>query len=825
MPAFLFLPKPTVYQLISPPGDSTPVRAILLPVLALLCSCFIFYLGFGLVNILLPVRMKLEGISTDTIGLVLSLYAVGLLIGALYSKKLVQRIGHIRLFVGSITIEAITILALTLDPNPYFWGAMRVILGFSQATLLTAMESWLSDSATEETRGKVLGIYNATILVGLLGGQFLIGLAPPNDDILFIIAGMLLCFAALPVLFSRNQGPIVEDVAPMSVFTLFKISPLGVITCLGAGIVYSAILNMLPVFAADYDISGFQLSLFMGSTMVGAFLLQFPVGYLSDRMDRRTLLLVLLILSGGAGLSATFFAETNFVLALFISTSFTAGVIACYYPISIAEAFDKLKKSEMVSAMGSMILAFGLGSAIGPYTVALVMDELGSASLFYYLAVVQGALALFTLYRMSVRKALPVDEQEGFIMQAPSAAPVADLDPRTEYIEPEQPLSSEAETAVSVAETDPAAAVKMARALTMKNPEKGTEVAAAVAQVPGIDVMRLYEVMKEAAPYQILEITRAIVNAKPELSYDLVSQLAEWHPQQVVPVAIEIGRALPDYRVEMAKVAVNAAPESATQVAEYYASVMAEEREQMRPADRDDDTSEQDAYGLVSELWEAAPEQALDVATTVASAVPEAIIPLTEEYLSEGEIAETDSEQDNASADPAEDESEDEQEKAIEWLKRMAELSPETSLDLAVKIVETMPETAVTVAAEVAKTMAEQPQEEVQEQEADNKPFTGTAVEETSSEDGLFGDLFGSDEDTETNQAVELVNRITEIVPDSVEDVAAAVVESLPEAASDVVDAISKGDEATEGEWVNNIDDRPEDFVAESSENDSSKSD
>lgn len=789
------------------------MRKTLLPVLALLFSCFIFYLGFGLVNILLPVRMKLEGIPTDVIGLVLSLYFVGMLSGAIYSKKLVQRVGHIRVFAGSLAIEAVTILALTLDSNPYFWGAMRVVLGFSQASLLTAMESWLSDSATEETRGKLLGIYNATILSGLFGGQFLIGLAAPSDDMLFIVAGILLCIASLPVLFSRSQGPVIEDVAPMSVLSLLKISPLGVIACLISGVAYSAISNMLPVFAADYDISGFQLSLFMGGTMVGSFLLQFPVGYLSDRLDRRTLLLFLLTTSAVTGLGVIWLAEMNMLIALFVVTGFTAGIIACYYPLSIAEAFDKLKKSEMVAAMGSMILAFGIGGAIGPYTSALVMDWLGAASLFYYLAIVQGLLALFTLYRMGVRKALPVEDQEGFVMQTGSAYSAVDLDPRTEYVEPEQPLSHEAETAVVIAETDPAAAVKMARALAVNNPEQGAEVAAAVAQVPGIDVMRLYEVMKEAAPYQILEITRAIVNAKPDLAYDLVSQLAEWHPQQVVPVAIEIGRALPELRVEMAKVAVEAAPESATQVAEYYARVMAEEREQMRPADREDDTSEEDARGIVSELWEAAPEQALDVAATVASAVPETIIPLTEEYLSESDSEQTEEtvpvtvqEADQAQTD--EESSEDEQQKAIEWLKRMAELSPETSLDLAVKIVETMPETAVTVAAEVARTMSEQT-ETTEEPEADEAPMEQSATEETPAEDDQAID------DEEVSPAVELVNRISEIVPESTEEVAVAVVESLPEAASDVVDAISKGEEAEEGEWAHDISERPDDFEPE----------
>lgn len=180
------------------------MRNTLFPLIALFSSALILYLGVGLMNILVPSRMGLEGMSTDTIGMVLSMYFVGMFAGAIYSKQLVKRVGHIRAFAGSVAIEAICILAFTLDTNALLWGVLRVLLGFSHACLLTALESWLSDSASEESRGKVLAVYNACIMGGLFCGQFLIGVAETSDDVLFIIIGILFCMASLPILFSLS---------------------------------------------------------------------------------------------------------------------------------------------------------------------------------------------------------------------------------------------------------------------------------------------------------------------------------------------------------------------------------------------------------------------------------------------------------------------------------------------------------------------------------------------------------------------------------------------------------------------------------------------
>jgi MFS family permease len=159
---------------------------------SLFLSCFMLLLGTGLINVLLPVRMGLEGNSMETIGLVLSLYFVGLLIGSLYCTSLIKRAEHIRLFAGCVSLEAISILICSLYVDPILWGAIRIIMGFCIACAFTAMESWLSDSSSKETRGQVLAIHNAVMLAGLFGGQFFMNATSTQDNALFVIASILL---------------------------------------------------------------------------------------------------------------------------------------------------------------------------------------------------------------------------------------------------------------------------------------------------------------------------------------------------------------------------------------------------------------------------------------------------------------------------------------------------------------------------------------------------------------------------------------------------------------------------------------------------------
>lgn len=882
--------------------------------ISLFISCFVLFLGNGLLNVLMPVRMELDGVGTDLIGLVQSLYYVGLLLGAIYSKNLIMRAGHIRMFAGCVSLGAASILICSLFDDARVWGVMRLVLGFCNACAFAAMESWLSDASNKETRGKVLAIYNAVVLLGLFVGQFLMNLADPAAATLFVVGGMLLSLAVIPIVMSRHSGPKIEEVTTMSLVALYRISPLGVVSCLTSGLIYSAAFNLLPVFAKEYNIVDFQLSLYVGVAILGAFLLQFPVGYLSDRFDRRTVLLCLLLISSGACLLVNMAAPLGLIWVVFTATAVTCGIIACTYPISISEAFDKLRQSEMVAAMGSMILAFSIGGIIGPYSASLVMEMLGNASLFYFLAVIQLALAGFVVYRMRAREALPVEDQESFVMQGAAVLAMVDLDPRTEYVEAEQPLSAEAETLVKMAQQDVDEAVVMAQTIVRNNPEQAVEMASAVAGVEGIDVLALYDAMYEIVPEQMDDVISAIAAAQPELGYTLVSHLAESHPESVVNVAAQIGQELPELRNDMARIASETTPEAAVEVAEHYAQLLAEEHEAMRPADREDATTETDAAEIANEIWDVVPEQAVDVATTFADAVPESAVPVTEGLLSgnlldaakdirKGDTAPRSSLEQLESAyqqraklasrmaevapeqavDVAVVLVEDEPESAVEvatevvsalsesadtdssdtsvaanddeslasnveLASRLAEVAPEQAVDVAVVVVEGQPEVAAEVAAEVASTLNEANEasdDDAPTVEDDQMPTSvelasrlteaapeqavDVAVAVAEVEPEMAADIAAELTNTDTDEtalaeaaddsegdvnadheaAIELVQRLGEVAPDNVVDVAVAVVENIPEVASDVVDAISAGDESRDEEWMNSVDDKP----------------
>ncbi len=555
----------------------------------LFVSCFVLLLANGLINVLLPVRMGLDGAGIDTIGMVLSLYFVGMLLGALLSINLIKRAGHIRVFAGCVALGAISILICSLYSDPILWGAMRVVTGFCNACAFTAMESWLSSSSTKETRGKTLAVYNAVWLGGLFGGQFFMNLASPQDTTLFVIAGILLCVAVIPLVLSRHPGPMIEEVSAMSLRALYKVSPLGVVSCLVSGVIYSASFNLLPVFASEYNIIDFKLSLYVGTAIFGAFILQFPVGYLSDRYDRRTVLFIILLISALVDLTIPAFAASGNLLGVFSATAITCGIIACTYPLSMSEAFDKLRQNQMVAAMGGMIFAFAMGGIIGPYAASLVMDTLGSIFLFYFLALSQLLLAGFVVYRMTVRQALPIAEQESFVMQGAEACSAIELDPRTEFIAPKPPLSAEEEATLSIAESDPAAAVKMTQAIAKHDPSMGLDIVGAVATTENVNVLRLHEVMKDTIPDKILEVTRVLITAQPQQAYELMLQLATWYPEYVLQMARDIGRTLPELRSEMVRVVVKVVPDSAFKIEEYYTKISTEELETMRPADRQND--------------------------------------------------------------------------------------------------------------------------------------------------------------------------------------------------------------------------------------------
>jgi MFS family permease len=408
------------------------VLTALRSVVSLLLAAFVLILGNGLAGILLPIRMGVEGMATEVAGLVMSAYYGGLLLGCLYARVVIERVGHIRAFAAFAAVVAAAGVMYPLWVDPVYWGLLRAAGGFGMAALFATIESWLNDRAGNEARGQIFSIYMVVAYLASGAGQFLVNVYDVRGLELFCLSAALLCLSLVPVALTHQRGPDVAQARPLSFVALYRISPLGVAGCFGGGLMSGAFYSLGALFGQSIGLSVFNVSLLMGATIMGGLALQWPIGRLSDKLDRRTVLLFVLI-----GTALVCLAEYGLSLlplrevALFALTALYGGFVATIYPIAVSHAFDYVDKDRMVSASSGMLLAWAIGSTVGPLLASLMMAHFGSWSLFLYLAIVAAALAGFARYRMGMRAARPAAEQATFVARAETSVVRGALDPRT----------------------------------------------------------------------------------------------------------------------------------------------------------------------------------------------------------------------------------------------------------------------------------------------------------------------------------------------------------------------------------------------------------
>ncbi|MGB2079374.1 MAG: MFS transporter, partial [Vibrio sp.] len=355
------------------------------PLILLCISSFLLMTSHGLSGLLLPVRLNADGVNVQSIGLILSSYSAGFLLGAILGKKILQRIGLVRTFSMCGSLAATGILCMGLEVNLVLWVAMRALMGFSIACATATLDTWYNSVSTQSNRGKILAVNQIVILSAVTLGQFGLTIASPSDTTLFIIAGLLFSISITPLLFISQFEPSIESSKTMSLWSLFQLSPLGLITCLLCGVLYSTTMNMLPLYATDVGIIGLQLSIFMGAATAGGIILQLPVGYLSDRFERRKIILLVCVIL----LAATFVLSMAMKLSLFTASAvlvgLVMGIIACLYPLSISITFDRALSEQLVPALTGLLCVYAIGSIIGPYASSLIMQDFGNASLFLFM--------------------------------------------------------------------------------------------------------------------------------------------------------------------------------------------------------------------------------------------------------------------------------------------------------------------------------------------------------------------------------------------------------------------------------------------------------
>ena len=411
----------------------TAVRSVF----SLLFGAAIMIIGNGLMFILLPIRLGVEGVAAETSGLVMSCYYAGFVAGSLWGRDLIGRVGHIRAFAAFAALVCAVTLLYALWFQPYAWAILRGLNGFCMAGLFAVIESWLNERSSNATRGQILSLYMVTSYAASSVGQFLVNLSDVHSLTLYCVAALLLSISLVPVVLTHVQGPDLREVAPLKLAELYRISPLGVVGCAGAGILSGSFYGMGVIYAQAAHLSVFQVSLFMGMAVVGGLIFQWPIGRASDKFDRRTVLLVVLIAT-----TLVFVVNYSFSLAgleghlhdwLVIGLPLLfGGGMAVIYPLAIAHAFDYVSKERMVAASSGLLLAWAIGATAGPLIASVLMGHFGPQSLFAYMALMTGALALFTHWRMTRRAALPSRDQATFVPVTTTSSVAATLDPRSE---------------------------------------------------------------------------------------------------------------------------------------------------------------------------------------------------------------------------------------------------------------------------------------------------------------------------------------------------------------------------------------------------------
>lgn len=389
----------------------------------LLLGIMLLMVGNGMQGTLLGIRGQIEGISTFQMSLVMSAYFAGFLLGSRTVPDLIRNVGHVRVFaaLGSL-ISAVLILYATA-PNWIAWTFMRVLIGFSFSGVYITAESWLNAASTNENRGQALSAYMIVQMIGIIAAQLLMNTGDPSGYLLFVIPSVLVSLAFTPILLSAAPAPAFETIQRMSFGRLWQASPLGCVGIFLMGGVFSALFGMASVWGTQAGLSVKEISAFVAAIYVGGLLLQYPIGWASDRMDRRKLILGLGVV-GALSMAAVFVTDPPFAVLL-VMAALIGGVANPLYSLLLAYTNDFLDNSDMAAASAGLLFINGVGAITGPIVTGWLMEAVGTNGFFLYLALLNAGLAGYAGWRMTRRPALSAEETGAFAVISPAATPLA----------------------------------------------------------------------------------------------------------------------------------------------------------------------------------------------------------------------------------------------------------------------------------------------------------------------------------------------------------------------------------------------------------------
>ncbi|WP_304640076.1 MFS transporter [Pseudomonas sp.] len=386
---------------------------ILLPIGALLTGAGFLLLGVGLMNTLLALRGSAEGFTDQTLGLLGSAYFAGFILGTYICPRLIRRMGHIRAFSFFAAGTAAFILLHALIIDPVFWFVLRVLTGVMLVGIYTVVESWLNTQAPGERRGQVFAVYMVVNLGALALAQQFLRLESPLLFTLFAVSAIFLMLSILPVAVTRLPQPLITDTPAMSIKSLWRAAPVAVLGSLLAGTAMGGFWGLGAVYAARMGMEAAQIASFISVAIIAGAVMQWPLGLLSDRIDRRLALAIIAGISAVGGLLMAILGPFGSGL-VFAAAIFGAGAFAVY-PVIVAHLIDHLHQEEILSGSAALLLLNGIGSAIGPALAGVLMGMIGAYALPLLFAVLFAACAGYALVQSRNTKDEIVEEPGHFV--------------------------------------------------------------------------------------------------------------------------------------------------------------------------------------------------------------------------------------------------------------------------------------------------------------------------------------------------------------------------------------------------------------------------
>jgi MFS family permease len=410
---------------------------ILLTISSLLLSTAMLLIGHGMQLTVLPLRAAANGMPDSEIGLTASAYFFGFIIGCLYVPRLITRVGHIRVFAVLTAILASSILFLELIDSWLVWMLLRCCTGIAICGIYTVIESWLNTTTSPTNRGQILSVYTFIVLGSMAAGQLLVNVGPIDTSIPFIVAVLFLVLAIIPIGLTRSLAPNPVEPAHPSFALLYKKSHSAFAGALVSGLIAGSFWSLGAVFVSFYSDTQLQVTWLMTATIAGGALLQYPIGYLSDKVDRRIVMALLCLCGAISSVLVALYAATwaaPLVLFLFGAT------IMPIYAIALATAADVSEPDEFVQMGTSVLLLNAVGAVIAPLFIGQLMSLWQPSALFWSAAVLAIIFAGYIFAQLGHSRSVTVEEQTPFNAAASAMAPTSfDMDPRAQ----EEPADEE----------------------------------------------------------------------------------------------------------------------------------------------------------------------------------------------------------------------------------------------------------------------------------------------------------------------------------------------------------------------------------------------